>query len=169
MTTWSADLHSGTKSRPLYRPLVPDEAARAHLVVCEFASLPADLIARFAPCDAVFLSGPDALPALARRLSTATTGLRLYGLGSEAFLWDVASLAAAAGMGEDEVMLQSHGPARRRVQCIHCKTLFEVAEQTVTPCPGCGLTLLVREHFSRRLGAFQGVATHGTTRGEASR
>ena len=33
-------------------------------------------------------------------------------------------------------------------------------------CPGCGRALFVRDHFSRRLGAFQGVCIDAETPGE---
>ena len=44
-----------------------------------------------------------------------------------------------------------------------------VAEDvTVDPyiCPGCGHALFVRDHFSRRLGAFQGVCIDAETPGD---
>jgi DNA-directed RNA polymerase subunit RPC12/RpoP len=43
------------------------------------------------------------------------------------------------------------------VQCVHCKGITEnVTTQPVT-CAHCGLLLFVRDHYSRRLAAFQGV------------
>ena len=34
-------------------------------------------------------------------------------------------------------------------------------------CSGCGLSLLVRDHFSRRIGAFQGVCIDAEVPGTA--
>lgn len=162
----SADLHAGTKSRPLYKPIVPDTTARATLIVTDGRNLPAELARLFAPVPAEIWTRPEPLAPLAARLAEETEGLRLVAVGPEAFLWDVVRVAEAAGMGRDEIGLFLDGPALRRVQCLHCKSFLDGVTEKIVTCPGCGLTLLVRDHFSRRLGAYQGIATHGVTRGE---
>jgi DNA-directed RNA polymerase subunit RPC12/RpoP len=43
------------------------------------------------------------------------------------------------------------------VQCVHCKGITEDVTHSPFACSHCGLPLLVRDHYSRRLGAFQGV------------
>jgi dimethylamine monooxygenase subunit C len=43
------------------------------------------------------------------------------------------------------------------VQCVHCKGFTENVTATPFVCAHCGLNLFVRDHYSRRLGAFQGV------------
>jgi hypothetical protein len=44
-----------------------------------------------------------------------------------------------------------------RVRCVHCRGVTEnVATQPVV-CAHCGLTLFVRDHYSRRIAAFMGV------------
>jgi DNA-directed RNA polymerase subunit RPC12/RpoP len=45
----------------------------------------------------------------------------------------------------------------RRVQCVHCKGITEAVTTQPARCSRCGLTLLVRDHYSRRIAAFQGV------------
>ncbi len=112
----------------------------------------------------VFRTGAD----LAAELSVAVTGLRLYVFGGEAFVWDMFRVALQSGLDADEIFLHPD-VGRRRVQCIHCKTVAEEVAAPELDCPGCGLRLLVRDHFSRRLAAFQGVAMRGATRGEATR
>ena len=103
---------------------------------------------------------------LPSRLAQSTMGLRVYVFGSEAFLWDVLRLARDAGLDEGEVFLSPIG-LNRRVQCIHCKAIAQDVAAPEIICATCGLRLLVRDHFSRRHAAFQGVAVHGATRGEA--
>jgi predicted RNA-binding Zn-ribbon protein involved in translation (DUF1610 family) len=107
----------------------------------------------------------DLLAQLGHRLSLETMGLRLYAIGPESFLWDVHTLAAAAGMGRAEIFLTRCGPFTRRVYCTHCKTLLEDVAQNIVPCPGCGAQLFVRDHFSRRLAAFMGVMVDAETPG----
>ena len=45
----------------------------------------------------------------------------------------------------------------RRVQCVHCKGITENVSTDPFVCSHCGLNLFVRDHYSRRLAAFQGV------------
>ena len=84
-------------------------------------------------------------------------GLRLYAEGPEDFLWDVFGIAQDHGLGRSEVFLKQSGTLARRVQCVHCKTFNEGVTTTIVRCAGCGANLFVRDHFSRRLSAFQGV------------
>jgi dimethylamine monooxygenase subunit C len=43
------------------------------------------------------------------------------------------------------------------VQCVHCKGVTEDVATDPFQCSHCGLHLFVRDHYSRRLAAFQGV------------
>ncbi len=105
----------------------------------------------------IFPDSAALLAALAERLHRETAGLRLYAVGSESFIWDAANIARSAGMAEDEVFLAQAGSLRRRVYCTHCKAMIENVTTNLVPCQGCGATLFVRDHFSRRLAAFMGI------------
>lgn len=106
------------------------------------------------------------LERLAHRLAAERMGLRLYAIGTEDFLWDVRNLAAAHGMGAEEVHLTHHGSRRRRVICVHCRTVTNGVTTTIVTCGGCGAQLFVRDHFSRLLGGFQGVQVDAEAPGE---
>ena len=43
------------------------------------------------------------------------------------------------------------------MQCVHCKGITENVTTQPATCSHCGLLLLVRDHYSRRIAAFQGV------------
>ena len=43
------------------------------------------------------------------------------------------------------------------MQCVHCKGITEDVEVDPFQCSHCGLHLFVRDHYSRRLAAYQGV------------
>ena len=90
-------------------------------------------------------------------LSRADMGTRLYAAGREGFLGLCVKEATDAGMDFTAVRTDHRGSLARRVQCVHCKGMSE--DITVSPfqCSHCGLTLFVRDHYSRRLAAFQGV------------
>jgi hypothetical protein len=82
---------------------------------------------------------------------------RLYVLGTEPFLWSVAAAAAQAGWSAEQWQLCHAGSLQRRVWCTHCHGLTEDVTTSIVACAGCGRHLLVRDHFSKRHGAFMGV------------
>jgi hypothetical protein len=173
------------KSRPLYAPFHLDPTGRAHLVVTEYATLPDDIEIEFtnielwtvetiapgvqAPITGqkrAFRAVADLLTHLKHRLTRDTIGLRVYALGTEAFLWDAHNIAAAAGLNKAEIFLTHTGSLRRRVYCPHCKTMNENVTTNICTCTGCDAKLFVRDHFSRRLAAFMGVAVDAEVPGE---
>ena len=160
----SADLFAPMKSRPVYQPLAPDKSGTRHLVVCE-RDAPADLAVRFAGLAPDVLTQEAGFRTLSAVLETACMGLRLYLVGSEAFVWQARQVAEAYGLGEGEILLAGDSSGPRRAQCVHCKTFANAVTTPTYICAGCGLRLLVRDHFSRRLAAFQAVAVRAESRG----
>jgi predicted RNA-binding Zn-ribbon protein involved in translation (DUF1610 family) len=65
--------------------------------------------------------------------------------------------AMAAGIPHSAVQTEHRGSTVRRVQCVHCKGITENVRTDPFVCSHCGLSLFVRDHYSRRLAAFQGV------------
>ncbi len=99
-------------------------------------------------------------------LATATMGTRLYAAGTEPFIGSVIQEALAAGIDYKSVITEHRGSAKRRVQCVHCKGFTEDVTETPFVCAHCGLNLFVRDHYSRRLGAFQGVCVDAEVPGQ---
>ena len=64
---------------------------------------------------------------------------------------------AAAGIPYGAVQTEHRGSLARRMQCVHCKGITEDVTTDPFVCSHCGLNLFVRDHYSRRLAAFQGV------------
>lgn len=98
-----------------------------------------------------------ALPRLACSLATARMGTTLYLAGTEGLIGQAMKLALEAGIDHSSVQTEHRGSQARRVQCVHCKGITEDVRTQPVPCSHCGLTLLVRDHYSRRIAAFQGV------------
>jgi dimethylamine monooxygenase subunit C len=169
-------------SRPQYKPFELMPAGRAHLIICEraesephlapssWADPPVELwtvvsdsgampVQSVEPGFAVrhFRSTAHLLEQLSYRLAREHVGLHLYAIGSEPFIWDVATRARQFGMDRDEYHLTQHGSERRRVYCVHCRTMTEGVSTNIAVCAGCGAHLQVRDHFSKRLAAFMGV------------
>jgi hypothetical protein len=115
------------------------------------------------------LRGEDA-PSLLREVDTALAaakmGLRLYVAGPETFLWDVSAIAIGYGMGKNEIGREVAGSIARRVFCVHCRAVAEAVTTDIHDCAGCGYALQVRDHFSRRMGAFMGVRIDAEMPGE---
>jgi hypothetical protein len=185
-------LVEGIKSRPVYTTLTP-RPGREHLVVAQGdgAVAVADLLAG---ADDVFRSrvrlvyvpAPDAVPvelpvepearvptsdAAARVLSgllaDARMGTQVYLAGTEDFIGRTMQAALDAGIDHQAIQAEHRGSLERRVQCVHCKAITEHVRTQPVACSGCGLMLLVRDHYSRRIGAFQGVCIDAEEPGAA--
>lgn len=98
-----------------------------------------------------------AQPRLKRVLSGAHTGLQVYLAGTESLIGLAQREAMEAGLPFDAVQTEHRGSLARRVQCVHCKGTTENVTTDPFVCSHCGLNLFVRDHYSRRLAAFQGV------------
>lgn len=119
-------------------------------------------------CEALHVASgvEDLLAELATTLSSATMGTRLYISGSEDFIGRVTSEALQRGIDADAIQTEHRGAPTRRVQCVHCKGFTDGVAASPAVCSQCGLYLLVRDHYSRRLGAFMGVCIDAEAPGE---
>ncbi|MGR9348920.1 dimethylamine monooxygenase subunit DmmA family protein (plasmid) [Rhizobium leguminosarum] len=90
-------------------------------------------------------------------LATAHMGTRLYLSGTEGFIGQAMLVALDYGIDHASVITEHRGSLARRVQCVHCKGITDDVSTSPFACSHCGLPLLVRDHYSRRLAAFQGV------------
>ena len=118
---------------------------------------------------AQYYEGPSigaALPRLKQTLATARMGLRLYLSGTEGLIGQAMLAALEAGIDHSSIQTEHRGSLARRVQCVHCKGITEDVTTQPATCSHCGLLLLVRDHYSRRLAAFQGVCINAEDRSE---
>jgi predicted RNA-binding Zn-ribbon protein involved in translation (DUF1610 family) len=178
---------SEVKSRPVYAPLAPQMEAGRHWLVLEANAMDEALLSgltdAFAPVAGALQTWSvgvltlGQLPvtvladtaALADALAQAgpfRVNHRLYVQGTEPFIWSVAALASTAGLAPEQLRLAHAGSLRRRVWCTHCHGFTEDVTTSTVPCAGCGRHLLVRDHFSRRHGAFMGVMVDAEAPGE---
>ena len=186
-------LVSGIKSRPVYPGLKPDPFAKQNIIVAnaDGAVAVADMLRQmddaFAQRCTIVLVGnighetesafktstlwrlptlQTALRRLGAVLSTARMSTRLYAAGDEPLLGMVVKTAVEHGMEHNSVRTEHRGSTRRRVQCVHCKGITEDVTTNPVTCAHCGTSLLVRDHYSRRIGAFQGVRIDAEAPGE---
>lgn len=97
------------------------------------------------------------LPRLQKVLADAQMGMQIYVAGTEGVIGQVQQQAMLAGLPWQAVQTEHRGSTVRRVQCVHCKGITEAVRIDPFPCSHCGLNLFVRDHYSRRIAAFQGV------------
>lgn len=116
--------------------------------------------------DSIFTSRPALEQALRERLAASHMGTRLYIAGSEDFIWTIVAIAREAGMTDDEIQKEQAGTRARPVCCVHCRTRTPEVTTNIYQCPGCGLHVFVRDHFSKRLGAYQSVCVDAENPGD---
>lgn len=180
-------------SRPIYSELCPCPGAASIVVVDDAgADVLADLVAAderalehaqvvvasagVNALDRIAVLSPATLEAvpdyesastrLAEMVSRSRMGTQLLLAGSEGFMGQMCSVALAGGMSLDEIQMEHRGSVARRIQCVHCKGITEGVTTDPFVCSYCGLTLFVRDHYSRRLGAFQGVCVDAEAPGD---
>jgi predicted RNA-binding Zn-ribbon protein involved in translation (DUF1610 family) len=179
-------LVSGIKSRPVYTGLIIDPYAKRQIFALAGEGALA-LLEKSELKDAAFLARAEILyvpegvghaaalkssgagnywqaptiPTLLTRLgvilATAHMGTRLYVAGTEGFIGQAMKVGTDAGINFQSIRTEHRGSAARRISCVHCKGITENVTTNPVTCSHCGLTLLVRDHYSRRLSAFQGV------------
>lgn len=94
---------------------------------------------------------------LKKVLNDAHMGLQIYLAGTEGLIGQAQREVIEAGLPHEAVQTEHRGSTVRRVQCVHCKGITENVRTDPFKCSHCGLHLFVRDHYSRRLAAFQGV------------
>jgi hypothetical protein len=108
----------------------------------------------------------DGIARLRHLLDGAPMGVRVYAAGSEPLIGSVVQAGADFSIDHLSIRTEHRGSLMRRVQCVHCKGFTENVTTNPVKCAHCGLTLMVRDHYSRRLAAFQGVCIDAEIPGE---
>ena len=91
---------------------------------------------------------------------------KIYLTGTEGMMGQVLRDAMDAGLPYQSIQTEHRGSTVRRVQCVHCKGVTENVRTDPFQCSHCGLHLFVRDHYSRRIAAFQGVNIDAEDPGE---
>ena len=136
----------------------PEMMAKAHIIYIPKGEAFEDQLRALNP--ASFYVGPSysvAEPRLRKALADAKMGLQVYLAGTEGLMGQAQSAAMAAGIPHTAIQTEHRGSTARRMQCVHCKGITEDVETDLFVCSHCGLSLFVRDHYSRRLAAYQGV------------
>jgi dimethylamine monooxygenase subunit C len=114
----------------------------------------------------VLTTNAELIEALEASLFAAHMGTRLYLAGSESFIGAAMKVARRFDLNHDELLREHCGSLVRRVWCVHCDTFNENITLRVFTCSGCMKPLVVRDHYSRLMGAFMGVQGDAEMPGE---
>ena len=147
------------KSKPVYAALKLDTSARRHLFLThgpEGRNAACRALAGQPAADARLLT--DFEPGTDAVLTDAGMDTAFYLAGPEIFLWQTASRLRSAGVENRRIRQELAGSAARRVYCVHCRAINESVTTALHSCTVCGLSLTVRDHFSRPLAAYMGVS-----------
>ncbi len=109
---------------------------------------------------AILHVGPSysaSLQRIRRVLMDAHMGLQVYLTGTEGMMGQAMNEAVNVGIPHTAIQTEHRGSTARRMQCVHCKGITEDVELDPFVCAHCGLNLFVRDHYSRRHAAYQGV------------
>src|SRR5688500_10001382 len=152
------DDHRLHNSLPRYGEPQPLTAVTYCLAVTQSAEACAPFVSRLGQWRILDAQGDGFPEDLRQWLAAARVGSHLYIMGDEAFIWHVHSQARDAGLQDEEieVTLCSVSGARS-VYCVHCVLTQPGDAAASLQCRGCDVLLEIREHFSRRLGAYLGV------------
>lgn len=111
-------------------------------------------------------SVPTLLVRLARVLLDMPMGAQVYLTGTEGLMGQAERDIMALGFPHADIQKEHRGSTVRRVQCVHCKGITENVRTDPFECSHCGLHLFVRDHYSRRIAAFQGVNIDAEDKGK---
>ncbi|MBC7738994.1 MAG: hypothetical protein H7245_17660 [Candidatus Saccharibacteria bacterium] len=100
---------------------------------------------------------PAMMPRMAKVVTEAHMGTQFYLAGSEGLIGQAEREIMTTGFPHAAIQKDHRGSTVRRVQCVHCKGITEGVATDPFKCSHCGLNLYVRDHYSRRIAAFQGV------------
>lgn len=158
------DRHSAAPDRlhslPCYRQPLPRESVTRHIVVMQSAAVCAPFVGELEQPLVLNGESADFSRRLHQLLVSATVGSHLYIMGDEAFIWRIHGEARSAGLEDDEIDITRTIAGQRQVYCVHCGLTQAAGPEPLLSCIGCAVGLEVREHFSRRLGAYLGVCTN---------
>ncbi len=136
----------------------PEIMAAGHIIYIPRGQDFADQLRALNP--AQFYEGPSYAASVSRirhTLAEAKMGLQVYLAGTEGLMGQALNEAMQAGIPHTAIQTEHRGSIARRMQCVHCKGITEDVETDPFVCSHCGLNLFVRDHYSRRLAAYQGV------------
>lgn len=104
-------------------------------------------------------------PQLTAALAEAKVGVRVRIAGPLRACLALRGLAVRAGVEDDELHVAPTGKDAIDVWCSHCSSTSAVEAEIddVVRCRGCGRSLLVYHHVSRRTGRFLGFQVDAET------
>ncbi|EJB8497451.1 dimethylamine monooxygenase subunit DmmA family protein [Acinetobacter baumannii] len=102
---------------------------------------------------------------ITQRLNQLQAGWHAVICGDEYFIWVADAALRQVGFLKDE-MARVFMTGKRQVYCVHCFHMQSSTAEDFCQCENCGVDLLIRTHFSERLGAYMGVCANAESLGK---
>jgi len=157
-------LVAGINSRPTYPGSAPGCRSHEHVLYAETASAENEFAAQLVRLPIQFLHRIPTLTTALQRLkaviSPSRMGTRTYAASSETLIGPTVQIAQELGMDPQSVIAEHRGALARQIQ------FTEDVRTNIVKCAHCHSNLLVRDHYSKRLAAFQGVCGDAEIPGE---
>ena len=133
------------------------QATSYHYLLCEQGALKQlDAFATTARSHAYEMLGEVPLAEVEKRLAGMPISAHLLAIGSEPYLQQIDSMAWRLRIGPERLQSQRIGLETRDVLCMHCRAVAPNITHRIYRC-GCGVHVLVRDHYSARRGLYQGA------------
>lgn len=103
------------------------------------------------------------LNSITDELKQLKAGIHTVICGDESFLWMVQQCVVQSGCLKEEISLVLDGsvqPKIKNIYCVHCGHLQKTVADDYCTCEHCHVELMIRSHFSERLGAYMGVCAN---------
>ena len=102
---------------------------------------------------------------ISQHLNQAQAGWHAVICGDEHFIWIADAALRQAGLLRDEIARVLIA-GKRQMYCVHCFHMQSSMAKDFCQCEDCGVDLLIRTHFSERLGAYMGICANAESRGK---
>lgn len=136
----------------------PELMAGAHIIFISKRTAFGDQLRALNPSQ--YYEGPTyeaSASRIQRVLQDAKMSTQVYLSGTESLMGQAMRQCTNAGIPHTAIQTEHRGSTARRMQCVHCKGFTEDVAIDPFVCSHCGLNLFVRDHYSRRHAAYQGV------------
>ena len=159
---------SGTGSEAIMRCLKEGHASHVIILLETTDKLLIDRFKQNAPSHSLHFCHEtnDLLYHLKNILEACYMGTQIYIAGPEIFIWTVTQMTKQYGLSKEEIQQELCGSSARKVFCVHCKIIIQAVTSNVIQCHCCTHFLMVRDHFSRHLGAYIGVRVDAEVPGD---
>ncbi|WP_134704565.1 dimethylamine monooxygenase subunit DmmA family protein [Ammoniphilus sp. YIM 78166] len=104
----------------------------------------------------IFIKSSISMSDVSNILKQQLIGTHLFICGTWPFIQEIKEKAYLAGFSEDELHYEVMGPRKEKAFCVKCYSYNPRQQEDKISCRNCQTSLLISNHYSRRLDAYLG-------------